>query len=280
MNVLFCVFSGTGNTRKVAARFAEELRALGHTTSSYEIKKGAPMPELEGFDLLIFGYPVHAFNAPEIVTKFLKKFPKGSLPFYLLRSEGEPSKLNDAAGLAPKRILQKKGYSLAGEFTVVMPYNILFRHSDKMAVRMWQAAEKRIEHGARLVDALGGETKKVNLIRRAAAFCLRIEHPAMPVLGKTFHVNAKQCVGCGKCAAGCPTGNIRMEEGRPKFGGHCVGCMGCAFWCPADAVRISLLNPWRVNGPYPAEGDPASDEEICRYLRKMYTNYFHESEKL
>lgn len=280
MNVLFCVFSGTGNTKKVAARFAEKLRALGHTTDTYEIKKGVPMPETEGFDVFVFGYPVHAFNAPKIVTRFLKKFPKGTLPFYLLRSEGEPSKLNDAAGVSPKRILRRKGYVAAGEFSYVMPYNILFRHSDKMAVRMWQDAERRIVRDALLVDALGGETKRVNLIRRATAFLFRIEHPAMPVLGKTFRTDPKKCVGCGKCAAGCPTGNIRMEEGRPKFGAHCAGCMACAFSCPLDAVKISLLNPWRVNGGYPDEGDPATDEEICRYLRKMYTNYFHESEEL
>lgn len=280
MNVLFCVFSGTGNTRKVCRRFAEELRGLGHETHFHEIKNGAPMPEINGFDCLIVAYPVHAFNAPRPVTRFLKKVPKGTLPFYLLRTEGEPSKLNDAAGISPKRILKKKGYAAAGEFSYVMPYNILFRHSDGMAVRMWQAAERRISRDVFRVDALGGETKRVNLVRRAAAFALRIEHPAMPVLGKTFLTDGKKCVGCGKCAASCPSGNIRMKNGRPKFGMHCTGCMGCAFLCPADAVRISLLDPWRVNGGYPDEGVPATDEEICRYLHKMYLNYFHESEEL
>ncbi len=280
MNVLFCVFSGTGNTRRVALRMAEELRALGHTASFYDIKKKAPMPETEGFDCIFFCYPVHAFNAPKPVTAFLKKFPRGNVPVYLLRSEGEPSKLNDASGISPKRILKKRGYLVAGEFIYVMPYNIMFRHSDGMAARMWQAAERRIVRDARAVDALGGEVKRVNLIRRAAAFALRIEHPAMPVLGKTFHVDKTKCVGCGACAAGCPCGNITMENGRPKFGMACVGCMGCAFLCPVDAVRISLLNPWRVNGRYVLEGTPATDEEVCRYLHKMYTRYFHESEQL
>ncbi len=279
MKVLFCVFSGTGNTKKICLHLSEALRALGHETDLYDIKNEAPMPETEGYDCLIFGYPVHAFNAPKAVTKFLKKFPKGALPYYLLRSEGEPSKLNDAAGIGPKRILKGKGYTLAGEFSYVMPYNILFRHSDKMAVRMWQAAKRRIARDALLVDALGGETKKVDPLRRAAAFLFRIEHPAMPLIGKTFHADKKKCVGCGKCAAVCPMGNIRMD-GRPKFGMHCVGCMGCAFLCPADAVHISLLDPWRVNGAYPDEGDPATDGEICRYLRKTYMNYFHESEEL
>ncbi len=280
MKILFCVFSGTGNTKHIAERFLQGLRDLGHEGDYCAMEKGKEPPRTEGYDLLIVGYPVHAFNAPKLVTRFLKSFPKGNIPFYLLRSEGEPSKLNDASGISPRRILMKKGYVPAGEFTYVMPYNILFRHSDGMAVRMEMAAEKRIERDVKLVSEGGGEVRRVNFLRRAAAFTLRIEHVAMPLLGKTFHANKQKCVGCGACAKVCPAKNITMVEGKPKFGWHCTGCMGCAFLCPKDAVRISLLNPWRVNGRYSFEGAPAEDGEVCNYLHTMYVNYFHESEEL
>ena len=281
MRVLFTVFSGTGNTRRAAEYFAERLTSLGHEAEVYMIANGRTMPAIDGFDTLIVGYPIHAFNAPAAVLKFMKKLPQGGgKRAYLLRTSGEPSKLNDASGITPRRILKRRGYQLVGEFSYVMPYNIIFRHSDGMAVRMWQAARRRIERDAERVTRGEGAKRKVNAIRRAAAFTLRIEHTAMPLIGKTFRASKKTCVGCGKCEKVCPQGNIRMQDGRPRFGMHCVGCMGCAFSCPKDAMRISVLNGWRVNGDYALEGEPARDDEVCRYLRKMYLNYFHESESV
>ncbi len=281
MRLLFCVFSGTGNTRYACERLAAKLQALGHETDTVAIRSDVPMPEIEGYDLLIVGYPVHAFNAPTSVLSFLKKLPEGKgMGAYLVRSSGEPSKLNDASGVTPARILKRKGYEVRGEFVYVMPYNIIFRHSDGMAARMAHALELRTDRDAVTLSEGKGERRKVNAVRRATAFVLRIEHPAMPLIGKTFHVNKKLCVGCGKCAKVCPCGNITMKDGHPKFGMHCVGCMGCSFSCPQDALRISVLNLWRVNGAYSYDAPPASDDEVCRYLHGMYVRYFHESEEI
>ncbi len=278
MNILYAVFSGTGNTLRVCRRSAELLRESGHAAEVYSIKKGAPMPAIEAYEALVVAYPVHGFNAPTPVLKFLRSLPAAAgKRAYLLRTSGEPSKLNNASGVTPKRILKKKGYDVRGEFTYVMPYNILFRHSDGMVARMWQAAERRIEEDVQTVARGGGQLIKVDPVRRAAAFAVRIEHPAMPLLGRGFRTT-DDCVGCGLCATDCPQGNITMKDHRPVFGADCVGCMGCAFLCPKDAVRISLLNGWRVNGAYSFEGEPAADDEVCRYLRKMYLRYFHENE--
>ena len=85
-------------------------------------------------------------------------------------------------------------------------------------------------------------------------------------------------MGCGACAARCPERNIRMEGGKPVFGGHCTGCMACAFFCPRDAVRTGILNGWRVNGAYDLTAPPAEDKEVCRYCRKSYLRYFHSYE--
>ncbi len=280
MRTLLAVFSGTGNTKRVAERMAEEIRKQGHAAEVVLIRKETPMPAIGEYDMLILGYPVHAFNAPKAVLKFIKTLPKTEqMPVYLLRTSGEPSKLNDASGISPRRILKRRGYAVKGEFVYVMPYNIIFRHSDGMAARMWQAVELRIPRDTKAILEGAENLKHVGPVRRAAAFAVRIEHPAMPILGKTFHASKKKCVGCGACVSLCPRGNIHMKKGRPHFGMHCVGCMACAFGCPEDAVKISLLNAWRVNGQYSFDGTPAEDEEVGRYCRKMYLRYFHESEE-
>ena len=45
------------------------------------------------------------------------------------------------------------------------------------------------------------------------------------------------CVGCGQCAARCPTNNITLQNGRPVWGGSCTHCMACICYCPAAAIE-------------------------------------------
>lgn len=283
MKLIAYVFSGTGNTRRVCEALLEEAKCHGVESEIYAVRKGETPPAPEGFDGVILGYPVHAFNAPAALLKFIKKMPKRKkgerLPVWLVRSSGEPLRLNDASGILPARRLKRRGYAVKGEFSYIMPYNIIFRHSDKMAARMWRANCNLIERDAQTLASGEGSRPRVGLLRRFVSFVLRIEHIAMPVLGKCFRANKKKCIGCGKCANVCPQGNIIMKDGKPKFGGSCVGCMGCAFSCPTDAIRTSLLNGWRVNGAYSFGGDPASDAEVCDYCKKAYLRFFHEAEK-
>ena len=280
MKALFCVFSGTGNTLKVNGRLAEELKKYQIDTEIYNIREDSGECDFTDCDLLIVGYPVHAFNAPAAVIKFLKKLPKSDkIPAYIVRVSGEPLRLNDAAGITPKRILKKRGFDVRGEYSYVMPYNIIFHHTDKMAARMWRAAELRITNDAKEIAEGGGKRRKNNIFRRFVAFVLRIEHTAMPLIGRHFKYT-DNCVGCGICAGKCPQSNIKMVDGKPVFGKNCVGCMACSFSCPRDALKISCLNGWRVNGGYSFDGEIADDGEVCDYCKKAYLKYFHESEAL
>lgn len=277
MKAIYYVFSGTGNTKKICRQLIEESGKYGVESDLYMIKPDEEYPSPEEYDCVVIGYPVHAFNAPASVLKFLKRLSvnKGEKkPAYLVRTSGEPLGLNDASGILPAKILKKRGYCVLGEFSYVMPYNIIFRHSDGMAARMWQASLKLIERDAKRLAQGGAERPRVNVFKRAVSFTLRIEHPAMYVIGRTFRVSKKKCIGCGKCAKICPQKNITMKDGKPKFGGRCVACMGCAFGCPEDAVRPSLLNGWRVNGAYRFDGEPAGDDGVCNYCRRAYLRYF------
>lgn len=279
MKAVLCVFSGTGNTLRVGERLALELNSYGIETSIFRICANKAMPDIRGSDLLIVGYPVHAFNAPTIVLEFIKNLPDGcGKRAYIMRTSGEPLTLNDASGIKPRRLLSKRGYKVMGEFSYVMPYNIIFRHSDKMAARMWLCAEKRLANDAAAIAKGEGKNKKVNPFKRAVSFTLRIEHAAMPYIGKRFKVNNDLCIKCAKCVTLCPLSNINLVDGEIKFGKSCVGCMACSFGCPKDAIKISVLNGWRVNGSYAFDEIAATDEEVCKYCRKSYLKYFHESE--
>lgn len=280
MKVLFCIFSGTGNTLRVGEEIAARLRDKGAETEIFKVRSDGTAPPMSDVDLLVIGYPVHAFNAPTAVLRFIKNLPRGDKKAYLLHTSGEALRLNDASGITPRRLLTKKGYRVVGELSYVMPYNIIFRHSDEMAARMWQCALRRADRDVNDIIGERGKVPKVNAFKRAVAFTLRIEHPAMPIVGRRFRADERKCVGCGTCVSVCPMSNISLVDGKPRFGRSCVGCMACAFSCPSDAVRTSLFNGWRVNGAYSFSGEPATDEEVCKYCRKSYLRYFHESEEL
>lgn len=279
MKTEFYVFSGTGNTLRVCTLLSEHLQGLGNDVNIYPLRSDT---KLHGeSDCIIVGYPVHAFNAPLPVLEFLKRLPntKRKIPVYFVQTSGEPLKMNFAAFIRPQRIVRKKGYIVLGGFSYVMPYNILFRHSDGMAARMWNVVKLRAPIEAEMISKRQSHLCRVNVLQRSIPFILRIEHSAMPIVGRYFKVTG-DCIGCGLCEKLCPQGNIVMKDKKPVFGKHCTACMDCAFSCPKDAIRTSVLNGWRVNGKYDWNAIPTGDNGIGKYCSKSYLKYFRMYERL
>lgn len=277
-SAIIYVFSGSGNTRRVCEEFARNFEGDGIPTKLVDIRRDEGCPSPLDYDIVVVAHPVHGFNAPTPIFKFIRKLPQGEgKRVYVVETSGEPLKLNDGAHLSVRNSLKRRGYTFGGHLRYVMPYCIIFRHSDGMASRMWAAARKQIALDAPMLE--GGEewktftslwTKFVNLV-------VKVEHPAMPLIGRGFKPT-DACIGCGKCARVCPQANIKMVDKRPEFGSHCVGCMGCAFSCPKDAIKPGILNSWKVNGAYDFNAPPCSDKEICSYWKGVYRRYFHHIE--
>lgn len=76
MKVLLCYFSGTGNTKKVVDKYVEAFNKNDVTVDVYKIEENNFNYNIEDYDMIGFGYPVHAFNAPSIILKFAKTLPK------------------------------------------------------------------------------------------------------------------------------------------------------------------------------------------------------------
>lgn len=280
MKFIFYVFSGSGNTDKACCELRKKLERGGAECEYRRFRKGERFPLPQEGDAVVLGYPVHAFNAPEPVTEFVKKLPDGNKNrAYLITTSGEPLTLNDCAFRKVGKILGNSGYDVRGEYRFVMPYNIIFRHSDGMASRLWKVAVTGIARAAE--EILTGMTRmtEIGLGKKAVSAVFGIEHLAMPFIGRGFRVT-DECVGCGKCEKICPQANITIKDGKAEFGKNCVGCMGCAFSCPKDAVRTGILNGWRVNGKYDFDAPPVEDDKICKYLGKTYLSYFQRGESV
>lgn len=286
MKVLISYFSGTGNTKRVADEYVKSLEALGAEVELYNIEKGGT-PDFGGVELFGIAYPIWAFNAPGIVLDFVKSLERRTAPLktFIIKTSGEAMALNNASSDKLKSLLKKRRFDLSNEYHYLMPYNIIFRHTDGMANRMWNAVKATVPVDCAAITGEHRQVIKSIPFGRPITAVLRIQRWGGRFNGKRYKVT-DDCVHCDKCVRACPTGNIIDENGKIKFGKKCLMCMRCAFECPRDAIRIGWFDGWRVNGEYPfdkpyEEGENAvgTDKKHVNYCRKSYERYFAECEK-
>lgn len=283
-NAIIYVFSGTGNTKKACDIYKSEFEKNGVETTLYTVKKGFEnLPDPNNFDYVGFAYPIHGFNAPYIMLDLAKALPKanGTKQYFVVKTSGEPLKINNVSSIKFNDIMKRKGYVPFSEYHYVMPYNMIFRHTDEMAARMKNTLEQLASVEAR--EVLCGVEHKLSKVPfgRFVAWVVRIEQPAMKVNGRFFKVDGNKCIKCGACAKNCPVGNIKTDgNGKFSFGGDCVMCTRCSFNCPTNAFDIGMLNGWKVNGRYSYKlSEKPEEDKHAWYCQKAYKRYFEEAQK-
>ena len=272
------VFSGTGNTMKACELYKKEFIENGVETLVCKIEKNAVIPDPLSFDFIGIAYPIHGFNAPEIVLRFAKTLPKTNKrkEYFIIKTSGEPLKINNISSLKLDSILRRKGYILKSEYHYVMPYNMIFRHTDDMAYKMISTLRGLVP--IHVKEILKGESHRLSRVPfgNIIAWIMRIEQPAMKINGKFFKVDGNRCNKCGLCEKNCPEHNIRINnDGKFEFGKNCIMCTRCSFNCPKDAFGIGLLNGWKVNGKYSfIKPEQKEIDNHPRYCKKSYERYF------
>lgn len=279
MNTIIYNFSGTGNTTKICNLFQENLIKGGLDCVIYNLKTGFEnCPDPEDFDNMCIAYPIHGFNAPQIVIELAKLLPEvNNKHYYIIKTSGEPLVLNSASSSQLVRILKSKGYLFGGEFHYVMPYNMIFRHDDYMVNKMWQAAKKAVPLDTKAIINKKYYQYEPSITCRIISEIFRIEHPAMHLLGRFYKVDSDKCTDCGSCIKNCPMNNISLVEENIVFGSNCIGCVRCSFNCPQNAISIGILNKWKVNGAYNFDAN-STEGKVCDYCHDAYCNYFESHE--
>lgn len=286
MKVVLYVFSGTGNTLKVASLIKKYMNA---DVTVYRVSaKSQAAPSPEGFDLVGIGYPIHAFCAPEPILKFVKTLPEVAYRrAFIFKSSGEGLHVNDASSQKIIKIMTKKGYDVTLERHVVMPYNMIYRHSDEMAKQMWIYAKAFVKLICDELEGFKREKVKKSFLKYAPAGLVGwIETKFAHFHGPMFKVDKNKCIECGRCLKVCPENNIVIKNGKYKFGHDCVLCMGCSFGCPVDAIHVGIFKFWKVNGSYRLE-ELVKDESVlfplvpdrAKGIYRLYKKYYREVDK-
>ena len=269
------VFSGTFNTLHSARMIARALREDGMEATVCEVRRPLDaLPSPEGYDCIGFGYPVHAYNAPEVFVDFIRRLPPLKRPAFLFKTSGEPFCMNNASSCLVHRILTRKGYEVRLESHMLMPYNVMFRYPDALAKQMvlYTQAQSRLL----TLRLLRGErdTIRFHAGHRLLAFLMRIQWFGARINGPLCSADKSRCTRCRRCVSMCPTGNIRLDEKRVHFGTHCAMCMRCAMYCPHDAVNFGLLRFWKVSGAYEFKRLVSDASIPADFVREDTKGYF------
>ena len=229
-------YSGTGNSRYVAKRIAV---ALGDELLSMNdhIKAGDTSP-VEANERLIIVTPTYAWRIPRIVRDWLIKteFPGAKRVWFVMTcgSEiGNAAKYN--LGLC-----REKQLAYMGTAQIIMPENYIAMFDAPQADEARQIVARAEPDIDRALSAIAAN--QAFPLPRDNLYDRFMSGPVNPIF-YSFCVKAKAftasdaCIGCGKCAALCPTNNIAIQNGKPVWGGDCTHCMACICYCPAEAVE-------------------------------------------
>ena len=284
MKVGIFYFSGTGNTELTVKKWQAEVQKLNIECDLIKIEEH-PTGEIDvsSYDKIGIGYPIHAFNAPRNVITFVKRIKRSekAKTCFVTMVSGEYMNLNHSSDIKIKRMLKRRNIFIDSEYHYIMPYNMIFRHTEKRAYQMYKTMNALVELDAKdyLVDNKSHILAKLHCVGWLI-WLFRIEQPFAPVNGKTFKINKKKCVKCMMCVKNCPTHNIEYVDGKFKFHNHCLCCTRCSFNCPTNAFSIGLLTSWKVNGKYKfKEPEVEEVDKHPKYCKKSYIRYYKEAEE-
>ena len=231
-------FTGTGNSRYVARKIAEEIN--DEVVSINQLIKQESTDELISKNKpFIFVCPTYAWRLPKVVTEFIRKTKfSGNNKVYFIMTCGE-----DTAKAINyiQKLCDDKGWELQGMAEIKMPENYiaLFPVPDK------ETSKQIIEEADKLIYKIASDIRNENNFNIVATSGLNgtIKSGITNIAFYKFIVHAKgfystnQCIGCGKCVNLCPLNNISLKNEKPTWKNKCTHCMACICGCPTKAIE-------------------------------------------
>jgi len=229
-------FSGTGNSEYTARRIGKEID--DEVINLFDKIRTIDYSDMKSERPWVIVVPTYAWRIPHIVSDWLEKtnFSGNKGIYFVMTCGGSIGN----AGKYLETLCTEKNMNYCGCAEIVMLENYIALFStptEDQALQIIERAESVIDNTA--LHIKNGD----KLPKRDISFGDKMNSGIINALFYPVFVNAKKfyatenCVSCGKCVNVCPLKNIRIENGKPKWGDHCTHCMACICKCPKEAIE-------------------------------------------
>lgn len=139
-------FSGTRMTEYIINKVKQEFENKQICVECIKIKNIKTSEiRLTSYDIVGISYPVHSFNAPQIVLDFVKKLPNThSMDTFIIHTAGEDSYINYASSNLLIKKLDSKGFKIFYIIIFAMPSNFMVKYDDIKTRELIDKADKEI----------------------------------------------------------------------------------------------------------------------------------------
>lgn len=229
-------FSGTGNSKYVAKRIAEEI---GDEIVSINDKiKSDDNSSIDVNGKLIFALPTYAWRIPRVVEKWIKSvdFKNVSGVWFAMTCGGE---IGNAAKFT-QTLAEDKGWKYMGTVQIKLPDNYILMFdavtSDEIK-KLFSQAEPKIDKAADdIANGVAFAKPKSGFADSIKSSIVNSMFYKHSIKSDSFKADDK-CTSCGKCVSLCPLNNIKLENNKPVWGDNCTQCMACISFCPVTAIE-------------------------------------------
>lgn len=229
-------FTGTGNSLYAAKQLDNELISIPQAMRRGESDFHA--------DTIGIVTPVYGHEVPPMVREFMHKASFHTGYFYMILTYG-----NRHAGAAEfaKQLCDKCGIPVNYINVLLMADNWLPAFDMNEQKRLDKKVDEHIGHIREDIADRLNSIAPVTAADRAAhrEYLSRIEQMP-PDIFQHFIKVTDGCVGCGICEKVCPSGSIRIVDGKAKHvPGNCQTCLACVHACPQKAISLAVpeVNP-------------------------------------
>ena len=229
-------FSATGNSMYVAKKIEKNSVSIPqviHNTNQEYVA-----------DSIGIVSPVYGHELPPMVKEFMKKARFKTNYFYIVLTYG--NRHGGAAELA-KEFCKECGINVNYINVIVMVDNWL----PSFDMNEQKKLDKHIDENLKkILDDLSSHKNWISEVTetdRAAHKQFLDRMSQMPGDAWQHLILVKDnCTGCGICEKVCPSGSIRVKNGKAvHISGNCQTCLACAHACPKKAIGLTIpeVNP-------------------------------------
>lgn len=239
MKVELFVFSGTGNTLKIAREVGKRLSERGWEVNLNRMEKSSG-PDIPDGSMVGLAFTTAFFSTYPVVLDFISKLPEGK--------ERKIFMVTTAAGATGgsegifRRMVEAKGYVPVGSLAVVMPsnYNNKTLPAEKNSKLIEAGVEKARGFADRLVSGTAEWRRGIPLFPSmwhwfvTSGKALKLFYRLIPI-----QVNGDVCIRCLRCVNNCPAGALVVEGDVPVIiPAKCQSCQRCVAFCPVHAIGV------------------------------------------